>query len=84
MRTTSKNVIFHTTHRVNGLLEQGGVMGRVAAYPLDAACRVTGLTAAQLAAANENDNCPGIMASLRDVIENRVQGRVIRRGVDIQ
>lgn len=86
MRTTKISVIIETTHRVHGMLEQGGVSGRVVAYPIESVQRVTGLTAEQIRSASEHDICPGFScATIREIIERCcVTGRVVRRGHRIQ
>jgi hypothetical protein len=83
MRTTKISVLIDTTHTVHGCLEQGGIAGRVVAYPIDDACRVTGLTRAELAAAEPDDAAPAYAClSVRQAIEHNLshKERVVRRG----
>jgi hypothetical protein len=81
MQVTSKSVILDTTHMVRGCLEQGGLSGRRVAYPLPAVLRVTGMDADALRQARPEADCPGYThCSIRDVIEQSLSGRVIRRG----
>jgi hypothetical protein len=82
MRTTTKNVLIETTTRQYGMLVQGGISGRVVAYPLEDACRVTGLTKEQIKAATETSKLDSFGLSVRDTIEHWLwqKGRVIRRG----
>lgn len=86
MRFTRKSLILETTHRMHGMLEQGGVSGRVVAYPIESAVRVTGMTEQQLRSARETDICRGYSGvTIREVIEQCcVTGRVVRRGHRIQ
>ena len=80
MRGTEKSVVIDTTNRVNGMLEKGGVMGLVEAYPLADVERVTGLSGAQLRGCNGDELCPGYQVSIRDLIQERLSGRIVRRG----
>lgn len=86
MRTTTTSLIVETTSRVSGMLEQGGVCGRVVSYPLADACKVTGMTAQALAAADEHDSAPGYVVSIADLLASKLSSktRVIRRGQVIQ
>lgn len=86
MRTTKTSVLIETNHRVHGMLEHGGISGRVVAYPIESVQRVTGLSAEQIRSADEHDRCPGYScATIREIIERCcVTGRVVRRGHRIQ
>lgn len=83
--TKDNNVLIETTNTVNGMLEQGGVCGQVMAYPLDDVVQATGLTRDEIAEADPDDAAPGYeAASIRQVCEHHVKGRVVRRGTRIQ
>ena len=86
MKTTNKSVIIETTNTINGMLEQGGICGMKIAYPIDVCERVTGLTAAELAAAKESDSPKGYTEgiTLREIIEHAAKGRIISKGVIIK
>lgn len=84
MQVTQQSVVIETTNRVLGMLEQGGVCGRVDRYPLADCIRATGLTAEQLADAEEDVDCDGYEhVSVREVIERNVKGRCVRKGARI-
>lgn len=51
--TKNNNVLIETTNKVNGMLEQGGVCGRVESYPLADAMELLGMTRDEIAAADD-------------------------------
>lgn len=83
--TKSNNVLIETTNTVNGMLEQGGVCGRVVSYPLSGVMRATGLTRDEIEAADEDDDAPSHDGlTISQACEYEVTGRVIRKGVEIE
>lgn len=81
---TRKSAIIETTNTVGGCLEQGGVLGRRVAYPIADACRVTGLSAAELAAADPSACLLGEAVTLAERLAHEVPGRVLTRGTGIR
>lgn len=86
MKVTKKSVIIETTNTVHGMLEQGGVSGRIMAYPLEQALSATGLKESELKAAKDDDRARGYWhpVTVREAIERECAGRCIRRGSVIQ
>lgn len=80
MKVTSKNVILETTHRAHGMLEQGGISGRVVAYDRAKVAAVLAVPISALETMDENDCAPGRLVSSREIIETELQGRVLRKG----
>ena len=78
--TKGHRLLVDRTDRVYGLLEQGGVCGQVVSYDLAAAERVTGMTRAELAAADETDYAAGCEMRIRQLLAHELEGRVVRRG----
>jgi len=82
MRVTKKSIIIETTNRVHGMLEQGGICGRVVAYPISTLEETELLFAATAAA---DDLALGYDVSWRELLAYRCPvPRVIRRGVTIE
>lgn len=81
-------VLVETTNTVYGMLEQGGVSGRVVAYKLGDVLAATGLMDERaIANHNEHDYAPSYgnnCISIRDAIERECVGRVVKPGVIIQ
>lgn len=90
MRVTRNSVLIETTHRVNGMLEQGGVVGRVVAYPRMSVAALLRVGAATLASIDEDaalesdDDEAGIRVTVREMIERNIRGRVVRRGTVVR
>lgn len=84
MKLTRKSVIIDTTNRIGDCLEAGGICGRRVAYPIHLAEAATGLTRAELAAAEPSEKISLGGMSLAQLIEWRVPGRVVRRGTVIR
>ena len=86
MKVTKKSVIIETTNTVNGMLEQGGISGRIMAYPIAAAAKACGLTVEQLRVADLGDDAPSYkyQTTICEAIERECAGRCIRRGSVIQ
>ena len=82
MRTTKKSVLIETTHMIHGCLEQGGVSGRVVAYPIDRARELIGVDPAMVDDDYEVAGYDHVTA--REMIERNIEGRVIRKGHVIQ
>lgn len=84
--TKSNNVLIEKTTRFNGMLVQGGVIGRVTSYPLAGVIKATGLTREQIAAAEPTDYAPayGDGASIAYVCAIEMLGKIIRKGKTIQ
>ena len=81
MRITKKNVIVDVTNYVYGMLKQGGVCGRVEAYNLADAETVTGLTAKELRAADQDSWCPGYEGCrISEILREKLTPHVIRTG----
>lgn len=85
MRITDKSVLVETTSRIGDCLEQGGVCGRVEAYPLDRAMELLDMTRDELELAEPDWDAPGYeFATIRNVLETSLTPRVIRRGVTVE
>ena len=84
MNVTRNSVLIETTHRVHGMLEQGGICGRVVAYDRTRVAGLLGVSTTALASLQLDDVAPGHMVTVRELIEHRLQGRVVRRGERIQ
>jgi len=84
MQVTRKSVLIETTHRVRGMLEQGGVSGRVVAYDRARVAGLLGVSIDALKSMRLDDLAPGYMVSIRELIQERLQGRTVRRGHRIQ
>jgi len=82
LKTTKKNVIIETTNMVHGCLEQGGVSGRVVAYPIAQVEKLLGVAPAKV---DENYEVPGYRhVSARELVERFISGSVIKKGTAIQ
>ena len=83
--TKHGNLLVETTNTVYGMLEQGGIQGRIVAYPVDQVIEATGLSRdelEELESAHELlDNPVATLAQLIDY--SGIPGRVIRRGAVI-
>lgn len=80
--TKNDRVLVETTNKVNGMLEQGGVCGRVVAYPLDGVLKATGLTRAEIDEADADDQAPEYPegVTIRQACERELRGRVACKG----
>ena len=84
MKVTKKSVVVTTTNMIHGMLEHGGLMGLVVAYPLPEAIVATGLSAEELAAADADDLVDGCQCTIHEVLNYTCPCRVIRRGTRIE
>lgn len=87
MKITRNRVLLETTNMVAGMLEQGGISGRIESYPLVSVMAVAGMTREELAAADPEDAAPAYVGyvSIREAIARELgDGLVIRRGHRIQ
>ena len=82
MRTTKKSVLIETTNSRCGCLEQGGICGRVVAYPIEDVKQLIGCKPASMPETDYVDGYDYITA--RELIENQLIGRTIRRGIVIE
>lgn len=80
MQVTRKSVLIETTHRVHGMLEQGGVSGRVVAYDRARVAGLLGVSISDLKSMRLDDLAPGYVVTVGQLIEHHLLGRVIRRG----
>jgi len=83
-----KLVKVETTNRCYGMLEQGGVCGRIVGYAIDDVVRITGIDKDELEAElwDEDDECPSNEGcTVRQMIESHLNpARVFARGTIIQ
>ena len=80
MHTTDNSVILETTHRTHGLLESGGVIGRLVAYPRADVAKLLGIDDAELPNYDETTLPNGYTITARELISHHLRGRVLRRG----
>ena len=82
--TKANNVLIETTNRVNGMLEQGGVKGRVVSYPLIGVMKATWLSRKEIEEADPTDICESYELSIAGACAIEMTGKVIRKGIVIQ
>lgn len=79
--TKTNRVHVEITNRVNGMLEQGGVCGRVVSYPLEGVIKATGLTKDQIATADQSDLCPAYNGiTIAEACDHEMNPTIVRVG----
>ena len=79
--TKANNVLVETTNRVNGMLEQGGVSGRILSYPLLGVMKATWLSREEIEEAEPTDICESYELSIAGACAIEMTGKVVRKGI---